>query len=913
VINEVVGRGPELQALGAFLGSLAGGSAGLVLAGSAGSGKTTLLEEAAGLAARRGFAVLHTAPARSEVRLAFAGLADLLEPRLSDVIGQLAPPQARALRVALLLEDVPPHPPEPRAIAAAFRAAIGVLVAAAPVLLVVDDVQWLDPASAATVGFVVRRLEHEPVGVLCAERSVVGGELPLELGRAKMRADVLAVGGLDTGALQRMLRARIGTSFSRPVLQRIEAVSAGNPFIAMEVGRAIVRRGGPARGGALPVPETLTELVKERLGALPGDIVEALQLVAVLPDAPADVYLAAGVATDVLDAAVAAGVLEPDAHRVRFTHPLLAAAVADAVPPGRKRELHEQAAALVRFPEERARHRALAAAAPSRQVARELADAAQAAAARGAPVIAAELFGLAASLTPADEPAAAARRELDAARNLALAGEMGAAIAALEQLADSAPPGADRADALSQLGLLHERDYPLATRLMERALAEARDDPARTADIRLSFADILSIRGHADRALAVVRDGLADAERAADPSLLATALAQCFQLSVMHGRRGEESMLRRARDLEPASGSLHLRTVPSWVAGWYHTCLGRFDEAEKEYSDLLRRAESDGVEYWRAHALRGLAHVATLRGDAHRASDLAAEGLEIAEQLDFPRTAATLLYASAYAALQLGLADAVAEQTGRGLKLAEQADDLAFVLLHRALPGSLQLALGDSAAAAARLRVLVGQVAVAGLRPTLQCIAADAAEALIAVGEPDQAAVIVAELDGMPGPVAAALATRCRGLLAAAAGDGDAAVSLLTHALDLHEQASPMPLERGRTLLALGRTLRRRGRRADARVALAEAAEAFDAITAPLWGARAREELARISGRAPGSGSLSATELRVAELVARGLSNRQVAAELFVTVRTVESTLTKTYAKLGVRSRTELAAWLRPR
>lgn len=898
----------------AFLDGLAAGSGALVLAGAAGAGKTTLLRAGAALAAGRAFTVLQTMPVRSELRLEFAGLADLLEPCGPAVIGELAPPQRRALRVALLLEEAPPAPPEPRVIAAAFRVVVTMLAQSAPVLLVIDDVQWLDPASEAAVGFAIRRLEHEPVGLLCAQRTTApGADLPLELARARLRAGLLPVGGLSLGALHRMLHSRLGTSFSRPVLRRLEAGSGGNPFIALEIGRALVRRGGStAPDAALPVPETLGELIGERLGALAPGVVDALRLVAVMADAPAEAYVAAGASAAALDTAVVAGVLEPDAGRLRFAHPLLAAAVASAIPPTCKRDLHAAAATVAQLPEERARHRGLATAGRSGVVARELTEAARTAVARGAPAAAAELFELAAALTPDQDRGQAHDRHLEAARQLALAGEMSAAASSLERLTESAPPGPDRADALGQLGLLREHDYPAATALMERALAEAGDDPARSADIRLSLADIWSIRGDKAEAIAVITRGLADAERTADPALIAPALAQCFHLRVMHGAGGDERMLERALALEPAVGHLMLRTPPSWVAGWYHACIGRLDEAEAESRWLLGRAEADGVEYWRAHALRALAIIAGLRGDAQRAAEISAEGLQIAEQLDFPHTASTLLYASAWAALQLGQADALRGLTGRGQQLAEQGGDQAYILLHRALPGSLHLAAGDIAAAVVRLGPLTGQLQVIGLRPTVPSVAADAAEALTAAGVLDQAAAVAAELDRtMPGPVTAALLARCRAGFAAARGDLDAAVTEATAAVRLHEHISPMPLEQGRALLLLGGLQRRIKHRGLARATLTEALAIFDQIQAPLWAARARAELARISGRAPGPDELTVTERRVAELVARGMSNQQAAAELSVTVRAIESTLTKTYAKLGVRSRTELATRLR--
>jgi|HubBroStandDraft_4_1064222.scaffolds.fasta_scaffold10512_2 tetratricopeptide (TPR) repeat protein len=906
----VFGRDAELRTLAAFLDGVPASPSALVLAGPGGAGKTTLLRAGAASAAERAYAVLRTAPARSDVRLAFAGLADLLEPCLPEVIDHLAPPQARALRVALLLEEAPPHPPEPRTIATAFRAALTALARSAPVLLVVDDVQWLDPASEAAVGFALRRLEHEPVGLLCAQRTAgPGADLPLELARARMPADLLPVGGLSLGALHRMLRTRLRASFSHPTLRRIEAGSDGNPFIALEIGRALVRRGGqPGQDAALPVPETLRELVDERLGSLAPEVIDALRLVAVMPDAPAATYLAAGVGVGGLDDAVLAGVLEPDGGRLRFTHPLLAAVVAGAIPPARKRELHGAAARVVQLPEERARHRALATAGRSAPVALELTAAARTAAARGAPAIAAELFELAASLTPDEDQARARRCRLEAARQLALSGDMTTATSSLERLVESMPPGPERSDVLTQLGLVREHDYPAATGLMERALAEAGDDPERTADIRIPLADIWSIRGDHTKAAAVARQGLADAERAADPALLAAALTQNFDMDVMYGPGPDERMLERALALEPPDSNLALRIPPAWAAGSYHICLGRLDDAEAEFRQLLARAEADGVEYFRAHVLRFLAMIAALRGDTRTGADTAAEGLDIAEQLDLPHTASMLLYVSAWVALQQGQADKVRELTGRGLKLAEQTGERMYVLLHQALTGSLYLALGDSAAAATQFRPLIGELHVIGLRPTVPSVAADAAEALTAAGEPEDARKILAQLERtMPSPVTAALLARCRGALAAAAGDLDTALAELADALRLHDQAAQMRPERGRTLLVLGGVQRRRKQRAAARATLTEALAIFDQVGAPLWAARTRAGLARISGRAPGPEDLTETERRVAELVARGMSNREVAAELFVTVRAVESTLTKTYAKLGLRSRTELA------
>ena len=913
----VFGRDAELQALAAFLDGLPTGPAAVVLAGAAGAGKTTLIRAGAALAADRGITVLRTAPARSELRLAFAGLADLLEPCLPDVIGQLSAPQARALRIALLLEDAPPHPPEPRVIAAAFRSAIATLARSAPVLLVIDDVQWLDPASEAAAGFAVRRLETERVGLLCAQRTAEPGgpgvELPLELARAKLPAGLLPVGGLSLGALHRTLRARLGTSFSRPTLRRIEAASGGNPFVALEIGRGLVRRGGPTvPNDPLPVPETLSELVDERLAALTPDVHDALQFVAVMPDAPADRYVAAGAGGHAIDAAVLSGVLEEQASRLRFAHPLLAATVAGAIPPARKRDLHAAAANVVRLPEERARHRALATAGPSAPVAQDLTDAACAAAARGAPATAAELFELAAMLTPDEQVAEARRRLLDAARQFALAGETHAAMATLDRLVASTPPGPERSDALREYGKLRQDDFGAAEKLLEQALAEAGDDRERTARIRSALSHLWLMCGDAGRALSEAQLALPDAEAAGSPALLATVLAQNFDLGLMHGDAPDEGLLARALEVERTAGTLTSETPPSLLAGMWHLHQGSLDVAQTELEQVLARAEADGVEYWRAESLLRLSQVATRRGDAVRAAELAAESLDVAEQLELPHMTCSALLGCASAALILGNAMRARELAVRGAALAERSSDPPYVVLHKALLGSLDLALGEYAAAASRLRPLLTRLNVLGVRPATQSIWADTMEALTAVGELDEAAKVAADLErSAQEPTTAAVAARCAGILAAAHGDTDGALAELTRALRLHDEVSPIPLDRGRTLVALGVLQRRLKQRAAARVTLSEAAAMFEGIGARLWAARARTELARISGRAPRPDDLTVTERHVAELVARGMSNREVAAELFVTVRAVESTLTKAYAKFGVRSRTELAARLR--
>jgi ATP/maltotriose-dependent transcriptional regulator MalT len=909
---EIFGRDAELAEIRGFLAGLRQSAAALVLAGPAGSGKTTLLRATAQLASEQGYAVLLTTPARSEVRLAFAGLTDLLDGQPSTVIEGLPPPQARALRVALLAEEPPAaHPPDQRVIAVAFRAAVQALAAAAPVLLVIDDVHWLDQPSETAVGFAVRRLQGEAVGLVCGQRTGrPGAELPLELSRARLTARLLPVGPLSIGALHRMLRTRLGSSFSQPMLRRIEGESAGNPFIALELGRALARRDVTSAGhAALPVPDTLSGLIDEHLADLPQPVVETVQVVAVMPDASLDQYLAAGATAAGLDAAVAIGLLEQDGGRLRFSHPMFATAVAARIAPVRLRDLHAAAAEVAQLPEARARHHALAAVGVSASVAADLHSAGRAAAARGAPANAAELFELSASLTPSDQPADLARRRLEMARQLSIGGEIRAARTALGILIEATPPGPTRAEALSLLGGLHQDDFPAATKLLLQALAEADGDPRLTVDIRLRLSQSWMLRGDQQRSRDEARRCVADAERSCDAGLLACSLALAFETDIMCGSEADERQLTRALELERLAASSPLHISPTQVAGVFYFIQGRLQEAESAQRRLLAKAEADGNEQGRAEALLRLSRIAGRRGDLDTAAELAADAMEIAEQLDLPRPVVSALYGCAGAALQLGQVTRVADLARRGRELAERTGDRPYVIFHEALLGSLDLALGDYPAAAARLRPLARELPGIGWHPTTQSIAPDVAEALIASGALAEADEFLTMLQrAMPDPLTTALATRCRGLLAAGRGDFAAAVAELSEALAMHDRFSPHPLERARTQLNLGRVKLHLHQRAAARAALSEALGVFQNAGSSLWAARTLAELARISGRSPGPAVLTATERRVADLVASGRSNKDVAAELFVTVRAVESTLTKAYAKLGVRSRTELAA-----
>ena len=247
----------------------------------------------------------------------------------------------------------------------------------------------------------------------------------------------------------------------------------------------------------------------------------------------------------------------------------------------------------------------------------------------------------------------------------------------------------------------------------------------------------------------------------------------------------------------------------------------------------------------------------------------------------------------------------------RAIAISLQIHDEIFRAMSQGTLGSLELVLGDPSAADALLRPLPPWLIAHGWNePSIWPCWPDAIEALVAIGETDLAREYLEAYEqrarATGSPWVLATAARCDGLLHLAAGDVDAGLRALERALGEHRR-SPYRYQTTRTLLHYGAALRRVKRRREAREALGSALEVADAIGARLLAERAREELARVSGRPPGDGALTSTEQRIAALVAQGRTNKQVAAQLYLTARTVEGALTRIYAKLGVRSRTELA------
>src|SRR5262245_41478945 len=400
---EVIGREPEIEAIGRFIDAAMHGFAWLSIQGEPGLGKTTLWFLGVEEAVSAGFLVMTARPSLAEATLSFAVLGDLLEGVPEKHFAALPEPQRRALDVALLRVRGGTSPPDARTVAVATRSLLHALASERPLLLAIDDAQWVDAPSARTLSFAIRRIGEDRAGVLLTRRpEPAEGGLDVPADAAGRR---VVLRGLSVGAIDLLVRERVGAGITRPTLLRIHETAQGNPFYAQELARSIVARNEPLQPGRpLPVGEDLRQLVGGRVTALPSPTREALLVVSLLAQPTIDTLDSAlGERSSWLEVAVDAGILMIDEDRIRFTHPLPAAAVAAAASASALREGHRLAAALTRGPGERGRPLLEASAHPDAELADTLDDAARNAWERGAPVAAADLTEQARSVTPSRE------------------------------------------------------------------------------------------------------------------------------------------------------------------------------------------------------------------------------------------------------------------------------------------------------------------------------------------------------------------------------------------------------------------------------------------------------------------------------------------------------------------------------
>ena len=922
----LIGREAELAELGRLLDGPQSGARALQLEGEAGAGKTALLREGVRVARAGSYLVLAARPVEIETKLSFAGLSDLFEPLLDDVLPELPEPQRRALEVALLLAPGREQPDQ-RAVAAAFLSALRLVARDRPVLIAIDDLQWLDSPSHQVVAFAARRLSAEPVRFLASRRTVDGSGQQLELERAlpAERLTRVELGPLGFIALHHLVERDLGYALPRPSLRKLHEASGGNPFFALELARALGDDAGRSGAEELPVPQTLRSLVQGRLGRVPADERRVLLAVAALASPTRDLLAAleGGVGNEwpQLVDAFESRIVEVVDGRLRFTHPLLGSILYADTPLPVRQQLHGRLSELVSDPEESARHLALSVAGPAPAVAGELEAAAGSASSRGAPSSAAELLELAVGLTPSDDRATVSRRRLLAADHWTAAGDTTRALALLEAAVNASEPGCQRAAAIVRMGRARRwaGDGPAAAALFEQALAEPCGDPAVRVSLEKELVwsthllgDVAAAERHAHSAVEIA-DGLG--ERA----ILAETLADLAFVQLLRGDASARATMDRALVLaRPAPGALDDAVgywfVPVWQNALILAWSGELDSSREQLEAIRRLAVARGDEHTLPSVLNWLSRVALFRDDWPSATAYAEEAGD--SSVSAPGEQVFALVSRALIDAHLGNADAVRDATDRGLALARSTGVVSARFDHQAIRGSLELSLGDLDAAFRCLAPLPDELALHGFgEPAVFGFHADLVETLVARGDIDEARSRLAELEAsarrLPRSSASAATLRCHGLLAAAAGDAERAFAHFESALARHDQLQQR-FERGRTLLVYGIALRRARQKRAARDALDEAALIFQRLGAAIWSQRTDAELARISGAGPRAGGLTETEQQIVDLATSGRSNKQIAAELHITVRTVESNLTRVYRKHGVSSRAQLTHLIRP-
>jgi DNA-binding CsgD family transcriptional regulator len=909
----IVGRTEELGALDALVDDLrAGAGRALVLRGDAGIGKTTLL----GALAERGRAdppparggggdvlLLRARGVETESDLAFSALADLLAP-VVDQLDELPAPQAAALAAALAL-----GPPQQGDRLAVCVATLGLLRAAAarrPVLAVVDDAHWLDGPSRECLLYAAKRAGGA-VGFALAART------PDDAGLERAGLPELALGPVDREASLALL-ARAAPDLSGPVASALATAAAGNPLALVELPATLSaeqRSGAAALELPLTPGERLLRAFGERVGGLAPAARRSLLVLAAYESDDAATVAAAGADVQALGAAEARGIVRIADGRVAFTHPLVRGAVYRLAPAPERRAAHAALAGALAG-ERRAWHLAAAAIGPDDEAAAALEEAAQAAVGRRAFASAATALERAARLSGEREPRA--RRMLAAGEAAAAAGLPERALPLLTAARDAAPDGALRVRAEHRLGMVMlwsggvEPASHLLMAAAERTAGQAPEqaaamlaDAAAAAGAANDYHRALSL---AERAEALLGDGGRPAARAHILSIVGWTLVLCGQTARAAGPLGEATLL--AAQLDPLAPSAH----------WQHLLLrrhitaGEHERALDESLALCERAREAGARRALGGALIVAAEAAYRLGDWEAAAAATDEGIRVAEETAQHIWHGYTLSIRARLTAARGEEPACRAALAGADEIAEGEGILSGKRFVHGARGFLELGLDRIEEAIAELEAVQALVDGYGYEePLLVPWGPDLVEAHLRAGRPDRAARVLRTVERqarMAGtPAALAPAARCRGMLAE---DFDAAFA---EAL-AHDDERPVPFERARTLLALGRRLHRARRRIEARERLREAVAGFEGLGAAPWADQARNELSAAGARRrrARSDALTPQEQRVAAAVARGASNREIAAELFLAPKTIEFHLRQIYRKTGVRSRTQLVAAL---
>lgn len=893
-----IGRVAELSRISSFLAGRGVGA--FVVTGAAGVGKTTVWEAALGEARLTGQRVLAARAAESVLPLSFAGLADLFAEIDLAAFPELAEPQRHALEVVLYrAEPGPGHAQLSAAAALGFVTVLRRVSAEQPVLVAVDDVTWLDRPSSEILAFAAPRLGDASIRFLFTRR--FGAESELEGAFSWVAVEQLELGPLTLGAIRLLLSKRLALNLPRRLLRRLYDAANGNPLLALELARAPVARDEHDPLSRLP-PARAEDLFGERVAEFPPSVRRALLAVALSPQLT-ESELAKIADVKALETALAAGLLALEGARLRVSHPLMAAAVRNRSSSEEQRALHVDLARSLNDPTRALQHAALGSDAADPALAARLTETAANSLARGRLHEAIELGQHAVRLTPAGD-AALPDRLLSLAEHLTVAGEFPAAAALLNPRMRELPAGRHRARAhllLGEAAALDEHE-----RRLELAVEESVGNPDLVAAALSSKSVLLALIRveQIEKAEALARDALAAARVGSNRQAEAQALHALAWTRILRGHSIDRS--HRLRD--PSTGSLYASALERPAAvrlAW----RGELGKGRTLLERLLRIAEDRGEA--RSCVVLHL-HLCELELRAGN-TQAAIAALREWEGWTADEAKADVATIRARCRALLAAIQGRPEQTSFWADAAEAANhqsgfvwDRLEILRARALAA---LQAFDPETARSCLQPVWEHTVQAGVRdPGAFPVAGDLVETLLALGKAVEASTVAERLRNMAQeqghPWALATAERCQALLRLLGEQNDESglASLETVAADY--LALGLQFDAARTLLVGGRAARRRRRWGEARALLGRAASIFDEIGADGWAETTRGSMGRQRSQ---PGELTSAEQRVAELVASGLSNKEIATHLTISVSTVETHLKRVYRKLDLHSRTQLA------
>jgi DNA-binding CsgD family transcriptional regulator len=908
----LVGRSAECATLERLLADARQGrSAVLLVRGEPGIGKTALLRHTAGQA--QGFTVVHACGVESEAELAFAGLADLTRPLLGHLPG-LPKVQATALKGALALG--PPVSGDRFTIAVATLTLLGAAAERRPLLAIVDDAHWLDGPSAEVIGFVARRLQAEGIVLLLALRD----SEPATLDTSGL-AD-LKVHGLDPTDAQRLLHQQAAARIAAGVAARLAQATGGNPLALLELPTLLSAEqlaGTAPLEEPLPAGDSIQRAFFRRVAKLARLTLTALLVAAASDSGELSVIATAagqlGADTTALEAAEAAGLVRLGRLGLEFRHPLLRAAVYHGAAAQARRAAHHALAVAFQQAGDADRaawQLATATITPDEQVAAALEQTGLRAQARGGYAAAAHAFERAAQLSP--DPRHRARRLLAAAEAFWYAGHLDHAIEVLDQALPLTTPH-ERANLQHLKGRIEQLrgDMSAAYQLLvSEAEQVAAADPSKAV---LMLADgvvpCLSI-GRIPSALATARRACELAEHASPAAQACAPIALGVVLVCAGQAREGYRLILRSRDVLEREGYSALSTALAGFGAATAVWVEDWEQARQVLSqaiDMAREQSAPGILL--SYNLGCLSELDFRAGRWEEATADATEGVELAQDTGQLSVLSFNLVCLAHIDAARGKDKNCRANVAEALELASKYDIGSIMVHAHAALGLLELGLGRHAQAITHLERVADLLAPMGLgEPATVQWAPDYIEACIRAGHLQQATKALetfqhqAEATGRTW--ALATVARCHGLLILPSE----AETAFAEAYRWHAHC-PMPFELARTQLCHGQQLRRAKQRAAARDQLRAALATFEQLDARPWADQAQAELQATGETArrraqPPTRRLTPQEFQVARLVADGKSNRDIAAALFLSVKTVEFHLGSIHRKLGTSSRAQL-------